>query len=99
MTHDEDYEDLTNSQAELVALQDEAIAEAEGAGILHLRAGMLVEGVIAGRNADGTPLTRTIRVRIDRAPWTDGLGVNVILCTGTGVGPVAVRADSIRVID
>jgi hypothetical protein len=58
--------------------------------------GTTVEGTVPGRNADGSPITRTIRVTVDRTPWTATGGRNVILATAKGVD--AVIAETLRIV-
>lgn len=58
--------------------------------------GTTVEGTTAGRAADGSPITRTLRVTVDRTPWMSGDGRNVILATATGVD--AVIAETLRIV-
>jgi hypothetical protein len=58
--------------------------------------GTTVEGTVAGRTADGRPIARTIRVTVDRTPWTSADGRNVILATAKGVD--AVVAETLRIV-
>ena len=60
-----------------------------------LKPGMLIEAVPTGISADGSPITRPIRRRLDRAPWPSNPG-GIVISDGTGVD--AVNADSIRII-
>ncbi len=64
--------------------------------IADLQSGMLVKAVPSGITASGTPITRQIQVRLDRAPWASRTG-SVVLCDDQG--PIVVRADSIEIID
>lgn len=63
-----------------------------------LAPGTLIEAVPSGTKADGTPITRPIRQRLDRDPWGyDAVRGTYVVSDGTGA--VVVVADSVRVIE
>jgi len=62
-----------------------------------IRPGTRLEAVPAGRRADGTPITRTIQITVDRTPWYSMNRTSVVLSDGKGV--VAVVPESLRVLE
>ena len=61
-----------------------------------IQPGTRLEAVPAGRRADGSPITRTIQITVDRAPWYSMNRTSVVLSDGKGV--VAVVPASLRVL-
>jgi hypothetical protein len=64
------------------------------------KAGDIVEALIACKSANGKRFTRPVRIRLNRAPWSNNERSTVLCGEGVGNsgGPVAVLTDSIRVV-
>jgi hypothetical protein len=69
---------------------------ASGTEFPELRPGALVEAVPTGIKADGTPITKPIRRRLDRAPWGFD-GTSIVISDGRQID--AVHADSVRIVE
>lgn len=64
--------------------------------ITTITAGTRVEAVPAGTRVDGSPITRTIRMTVDRTPWYSLNRSTVVLADRTGV--TAVLPHSIHIL-